>query len=235
MSDGALPSGEAEPQLPSVAAREPHISRWSHAAYSATDGTLPSGAAEPQLPSDAVRVPPSVAPLCFFSIGRGSPSGAADPRLPPVAVLRLRPSFRVALRTWWRTGLPLPAQQSRWLPSVVTGALLPTRQTAPRIKLERRTLPSGAAEPQLPSDAVRVPPPVTSLLLSQHRTGLPFRCSRPTAPFGRSVTPPSVISSCAARSAADGAPTPGAAEPLAPFGCNGSPSSDAPKPRLALN
>ncbi len=61
----------------------------------------------------------------------------------------------------------------------------------------------------------------------QHRTGLPFRCSRPTAPFGRSVTPPSVISSCAACSVADGAPTPGAAEPLAPFGCNGSPSSDA--------
>ncbi len=64
-------------------------------------------------------------------------------------------------------------------------------------------------------------------LLPQHWTGLPFRCSRPTAPFGRSVTPPSVIPSCAARSVADGAPTPGAAEPLAPFGCNGSPSSDA--------
>ncbi len=85
VSDGALLSGEAEPQLPSVAAREPHICRWSHAAYSATDGTLPSGAAEPQLPSDAVRVPPSVTSLCFLSIGLGSPSGAADPRLPPVA------------------------------------------------------------------------------------------------------------------------------------------------------
>ncbi len=54
--------------------------------YSAARGTLPSGAAEPQLPSDAVRVPPSVASLCLFSVGRGSPSGAADPRLPSVAV-----------------------------------------------------------------------------------------------------------------------------------------------------
>ncbi len=38
-----------------------------------------------KLPSDAVRVPPTVASLCIFSIGRGSPSGAADPRLPSVA------------------------------------------------------------------------------------------------------------------------------------------------------
>ncbi len=100
------------------------------------------------------------------------------------------------------------------------GALLPTRQTAPCIKLKRGTLPSGAAEPQLPSDAVRVPPSVTSLcffsigqgspfsmgalhpmrqprlespcLFSVGR-GSPFWCSRPTAPFSRRVSPPSVV------------------------------------------
>ncbi len=94
-----------------------------------------------KLPSDAVRVPPSVASLCLFSIGRGSSSGAADPRLPSVAVWRLRRSFRVALRARWRTGLSLPVQQSRWLPSVVMGALLPTRQTAPCIK------PQGGLSP----------------------------------------------------------------------------------------
>ncbi len=94
-----------------------------------------------KLPSDAVRVPPSVASLCLFSVGRGSPSGAADPRLPSVAVWRLRLSFRVALRARWRTGLPLPVQQSRWLPSVVMGALLPTRQTAPCTK------PQGGLSP----------------------------------------------------------------------------------------
>ncbi len=94
-----------------------------------------------KLPSDAVRVPPSVASLCLFSVRRGSPSGAADPRLPSVTVWRLRMSFRVALRARWRTGLPLPVQQSRWLPSVVMGALLPTRQTAPCIK------PQGGLSP----------------------------------------------------------------------------------------
>ncbi len=140
---------------------------------------------------------------------------------------RLRLSFRVALRARWRTGLPLPVQQSRWLPSVVMGALLPTRQTAPCIKPQGGLSPPVQQSHKLPSDAVRVPPSVASLLLIQRRTGLPFRCSRPTAPFGRSVTPPSVISSCAARSVADGAPTSDAAEPLAPFGHNGSPSSDA--------
>ncbi len=107
------------------------------------------------------------------------------------------------------------------------GALLPTRQTAPCIKPQGGLSPPVQQSRKLPSDAVRVPPSVASLLLIQRRMGLPFQCSRPTAPFGRSVTPPSVISSCAARSVADGAPTPGAAEPLAPFGCNGSPSSDA--------
>ncbi len=57
--------------------------------------------------------------------------------------------------------------------------------------------------------------------------GSPFRCSRAAAPCGRSVTPPSVTSSCAARSVADGARTPGAAESWAPFGCCGSPPSEA--------
>ncbi len=89
-----------------------------------------------KLPSAAVRVPPSVASLCSFSVGRGSPSGAADPRLPSVAVWRLRLSFRVALRARLRTGLPLPVQQSRWLPSVAWEPSI--RCVKPRLALGRK-------------------------------------------------------------------------------------------------
>ncbi len=96
------------------------------------------------------------------------------------------------------------------------------KKNTPHIQPQRGTLPSGAAEPQAPFGCSESPSISPVSLLIQRRTGLPFRCSRPTAPFGRSVTPPSVIPSCAACSVADGAPTPGAAEPLAPFGCMGA-------------
>ncbi len=206
------PSGAADPRLPSVAVWRLRLSfrvalraQWrtglplpvqqSRWLPSVVMGALlptrqtapcikPQGGLSPpvqqsrKLPSDAVRVPPSVASLCLFSVGRGSPSGAADPRLPSVAVWRLRPSFRVALRARWRTGLPLPVQQSCWLPSVVMGALLPTRQTAPC----RRTLPSGAAEPQLPSDAVRVPPSVASPCFFSIGRGSPSGAADPRLP-----------------------------------------------------
>uniref|UniRef100_A0A8C1SVR5 Reverse transcriptase domain-containing protein n=1 Tax=Cyprinus carpio TaxID=7962 RepID=A0A8C1SVR5_CYPCA len=76
----------------------------------------------------------------------------------------------------------------------------------------RGTLPSGAAEPQLPSDAARVPPSVAFHCLFSIKQGSPLWCSSATAPFGRSVTPPSVVLSHAVCSAADRAPTPGAAE-----------------------
>ncbi len=141
VADGAPTPGAAEPLAPFGCNGSPSSDASNRALRQAARGTLPSGAAEPQLPADAVRVPPSVASLCLFSVGRGSPSGAADPRLPSVAVWRLRLSFRVALRARWRTGLSLPVQQSRWLPSVVMGALLPTRQTAPCIK------PQGGLSP----------------------------------------------------------------------------------------
>ncbi len=125
-------------------------------------------------------------------------------------------------------------QQSRWLPSVAWEPFF--RRVKPRLALSRKgdspLRCSRAAAPFGRSDS----PSISRIsLLIQRRTGLPFRCSRPTAPFGRSVTPPSVISSCAACSVADGALTPGAAEPLAPFGCNGKPFFRRFKPRLALS
>ncbi len=226
VADGAPTPGAAEPLAPFGCMGALHPMRQTAPCIKPQGGLSPPVQQSRKLPSDAVRVPPSVASLCLFSVGRGSPSGAADPWLPSVAVWRLRLSFRVALRARWRTGLPLPVQQSRWLPSVVMGALLPTRQTAPCTK------PQGGLSPPVQQSRSSLRTQWESLHQShlfaiQRRTGLPFRCSRPTAPFGRSVTPPSVISSCAACSVADGAPTPGAAEPLAPFGCNGSPSSDA--------
>ncbi len=102
------------------------------------------------------------------------------------------------------------------------------RRVKPRLALSRKgDSPLRCSRAAAPFGRSESPSISRISLLIQRRTGLPFRCSRPTAPFGRSVTPPSVISSCAACSVADGAPTPGAAEPLAPFGCNGSPSSDA--------
>ncbi len=98
--------------------------------------------------------------------------------------------FRVALRARWRTGLSLPVQQSRWLPSVVMGALLPTRQ--PRLALSRKgDSPSGAAEPQLPSDAVRVPPSVASPCIFSIGRGSPFGGSRAAGSLRLHGSPPS--------------------------------------------
>ncbi len=130
------------------------------------------------------------------------------------------------LRTLRRTRLFPPVQQSRWLPSVAWEPSI--RCVKPRLALSRKgDSPLRCSRAATPFGRSESPSISRVSLLIQRRTGLPFRCSRPTAPLGRSVTPPSVISSCAARSVADGAPTPGAAEPLAPFGCNESPSSDA--------
>ncbi len=141
VADGAPTPGAAEPLAPFGCMGALHPMRQTAPCIRPQGGLSPPVQQSRKLPSDAVRVPPSVASLCLFSVGRGSPSGAADPRLPSVAVWRLRLSFRVALRARWRTGLPLPVQQSRWLPSVVMGALLPTRQTAPCTK------PQGGLSP----------------------------------------------------------------------------------------
>ncbi len=194
VADGALTPGAAESRAPFGRCGSPPSEASNHASYSASRGTLPSSAAEPQLPSDAVRVPPSVASLCLFSVGRGSPSGAADPRLPSVAVWPLRLSFRVALCARWRTGLSIPVQQSRPLaPFGCNGSSSSDASNRALYSAARGTLPSGAAEPQLPSDAVRVPPSVVSLCLFGIKRVSPLRCSRPTAPFGRRVSPPSVV------------------------------------------
>ncbi len=119
-------------------------------------------------------------------------------------------------------------QQSRWLPSVVMGALLPTRQATPRIKPQGGLSPPVQQSRKLPSDAVRVPPSVASLCLFSFGRGSPLRCSRAAAPFGCSVTPPSVCYlSYPAYSAEGGALTPSAAESRAPFGRCESPPSEA--------
>ncbi|KAL0197668.1 hypothetical protein M9458_006208, partial [Cirrhinus mrigala] len=72
---GTLPSGVAEPQLPSEAARVPPPILSNLLTYSAFNGTLLPGAAEPKLPSVTVRVPPPLVPNLFglSSIGPGSP------------------------------------------------------------------------------------------------------------------------------------------------------------------
>ncbi len=77
MSDGALPSGEAEPRLPSVAVCESPVCRWSYAAYSATDEAVPPGAAELQAPFSHSGSPPfDTSNRASFSAARGTlPSG----------------------------------------------------------------------------------------------------------------------------------------------------------------
>ncbi len=77
MSDGALPSGEAEPRLPSVAVCESPVCRWSYAAYSATDEAVPPSAAELQAPFSHSGSPPfDTSNRASFSAARGTlPSG----------------------------------------------------------------------------------------------------------------------------------------------------------------
>ncbi|RXN29199.1 hypothetical protein ROHU_018928 [Labeo rohita] len=68
-------------------------------------------------------------------------------------------SVGVTLRTPLQMGLSFPVQQSR-------GSLRSQREPSIRYIVARGTLPSGAAEPQLPSEAARVPPPVVLNLLT---------------------------------------------------------------------
>ncbi len=79
-----------------------------------------------------------------------------------------------------------------------------------------RALPSGAAEPQLPSVAVRALHHFEPHGSFSIRQGSPFRCSRAAAPFGRSESPPSDVSNHAKYSAARGTLPSGAAEPQLP-------------------
>ncbi|RXN28205.1 hypothetical protein ROHU_019407 [Labeo rohita] len=65
----------------------------------------------------------------------------------------------VTLHTRQQTGLSLPVQQSR-------GSLRSQWGPSTRYIIARGILPPGAAEPQLPSEATRVPPSIDSNILA---------------------------------------------------------------------
>ncbi len=114
------------------------------------------------------------------------PSGAAEPWLPSVAVRALHLLFRV-LKTH---------------SALYRGALeggLSLQQSHSSLRLHVRAL--HCFEPH------------GSFSIEQ---GSPFRCSKAAAPFGRSESPPSIVSSLMAHSASDGALPYGAAEPWLP-------------------
>ncbi len=138
-----------------------------------------------KLPSDAVRVPPSVASLCSFSVGRGLPFRCSRPTAPfgPQCDASVCHS-ELRLRARLRTGPPTPGAAEPLAPFGCMGALNPMRQT--RLALGRKgdspLRCSRAAS--YPSDAVRVPPSVASLCLFSVGRGSPSGAGRPTAPFG---------------------------------------------------
>ncbi|KAL0195340.1 hypothetical protein M9458_008912, partial [Cirrhinus mrigala] len=119
------------------------------------------------------------------------------------------PSVGVTLRTPRQMGLSFPVQQSR-------SSLRSRREPSIRSIVARGTLPSGAAEPQLPSEAARVPPPIVLNLLtySAFNGASPPGAAEPWLPS---------VAVCAACSVAGGALSPGAAEPRLPSVAVGAP------------
>ncbi len=232
MADGAPTPGAAAPLAPFGCNGSPSSDASNRALHQVARGTLPSGAAEPQAPFGRSESPS----ISRVSFAYPASDGAPLPVQQTHGSLRSQCDASVChfeLRCALGGGRGSHSRCSRAAGSLRLYREPFFRRVKPRptsnqkgdspLRCSRAAAPFGRSES----------PSISRVsLLLQHRTGLPFRCSRPTAPFGRSVTPPSVIPSCAARSVANGAPTPGAAEPLAPFGRNGSPSSDAPNRAL---
>ncbi|RXN24613.1 hypothetical protein ROHU_022120 [Labeo rohita] len=236
---GTLPSGAAEPQLPSEAVRVPPPIALNLLSYSAFNGASPPSAAEPWLPLVTVwALRLSFELRCVLSGRRGSPSRCSRATAP--FGHSESPSTTRSESFWLiqhRTGLPLPVQQghgslrSQCEPSVC------------RLKL-RCVLGGGQGSPSRCSRAVAPlghsggPPPDTSSqggLSLPRRTGLPLPVQQSHSSL-RSQCGPSVCQlSYAAYSAADGALPPGAAELQAPFGRSGSPRPTHQNvPRLRL-
>ncbi|RXN26149.1 hypothetical protein ROHU_021083 [Labeo rohita] len=146
---GTLPSGAAEPQLPSEAARVPPPVVLNLLTYSAFNGASPPGAAEPWLPSVAVwALHLSFELRCVLSGGRGSPSRCSRAMAPFGCSGGSTPD------TSSQGGLSLPVQQSR-------SSLRKQRESLHhsfRIFLAHpasdRAPPSGAAGPRFPSVTV---------------------------------------------------------------------------------
>ncbi len=135
------------------------------------------------------------------------------------------PSFRVSWLIQHRTGLSLPVQQSHGSlrsqrePSICCSEFTRLIQHCPGLPL------SGAAEPRLPSVAVRALHRFKSHGSFSIEQGSPFRCSRATAPSGRSGSPPSVVLSLQGSfSTAQGSPF-RCSRAAAPFGRSESPPS----------
>ncbi|RXN11498.1 hypothetical protein ROHU_010588 [Labeo rohita] len=105
---GTLPSGAAEPQLPSEAARVPPPNVSNLLTYSAFNGAPPPGAVELWLPSVPVwALRPSFELHCVLSGGRGSPSWCSRATVP------FGRSGGPTPDTSSQGGLSLPVQQSR--------------------------------------------------------------------------------------------------------------------------
>ncbi len=135
-------------------------------AYSASDRALPSGAAGPRLPSDAVGALHPKHQTAPHIRSVTPPSVTLSCAARSVAVGALAPGAAESRAPFGRCGSPPSEASNRTSYSAARG-----------------TLPSGAAEPQAPFGHSESPSISRVSLLIQRRTGLPFRCSRPTAPF----------------------------------------------------
>ncbi len=140
---------------------EPSVCRLSYAAYSAADEALPPGAAEPLAP--------------FGCMGALHPM--RQPRLESPCL------FSVGRGSPFWCSRPTAPFSRRVSPSSVVGVMLRT---------QRRTRLSLPVQ-----QSCRLPPVTVGALHPTHQTtprfsckrDSPFRCSRATAPFGRSESP----------------------------------------------
>ncbi len=126
------------------------------------------------------------------------------------------------LHTLRRTRLSPPVQQSRWLPSVAWEPSIRCVNRASNLlaySVSDGALPSGAADPRLPSVAGWAPRPSLELccILGDGR-GSPSRCSRAAGSLQSQREPPIRHVKPRLVPAARGTLPSGAAKPKAPFG-----------------